>query len=142
MPQQIPLAKGDINDMSQRWGHMIQPSRNTLAGYLNERTPDIEGAAQVMNREGEGSRSQTLNHNKDILGLSRVRKSHPFGMRPSCRTILERALVGFQRSNQTRLTPTPPKSTSQVHPGHASLNPMGCTNERVWAYTCTSYLGL
>jgi len=88
-----------------------------------------------MHEEGHGSRSYTPNSYQDIRRCSGERKGRPGGVRPSGRTLWERALVGPQRSRQVRRPPTPPQSTSQVHPGRAADDPTGRTNERVRAHT-------
>ena len=61
-------------------------------------------------------------------------------MRPSCRTVWERTVVGSQQSRQTRRSPTSPQSTSQIYPGRATHDPTGGTNERLRAYTRASNL--
>jgi len=76
------------------------------------------------------------------MGLSLRAYGRPSGVRPSGRTILERALVGPQGSRQARQPPTPPQSTSQVHPGRAVHDPARPTNERVRAYTSAGDLRL
>jgi len=88
-----------------------------------------------MHEECQGSRSQTPNPHKDVRGSTREGKGHPSGMRPSCRTVRERAVVGSQRTRQTRRSPTSPQSTSQIYPGRATHNPTRSVNKRLWAYT-------
>jgi hypothetical protein len=57
------------------------------------------------------------------------------GVRPRGRTIWERDLVAPQGTRQARRPPTPPQSTSLVHPRRAPHDHARRTNERVRACT-------
>jgi len=73
-----------------------------LAGRLDGRAPDVQGATQPMHKESQRSRSQTQNPYKDKQGRPWQRESRPNSLRPNGRTIWERTLVGYQRSRQAR----------------------------------------
>ena len=88
-----------------------------------------------MHEESQGSRSETPNPYRDIQGSTIECKGRPSTLRPSGRTIWERALVAPQRSKQARQPPTSPQSTSQVGPGHAAHIAKGSINEGVRAHT-------
>jgi len=88
-----------------------------------------------MHEKTQGSRSDTPNPHNDIRSSTRKYMGRPSSLRPSGRTIWERALVGSQTSRLVRRPPTSPQSASQVRPGSAAHNPKGGINNRVRAHT-------
>ena len=134
-PQETAPAETDSKDKIREWDHRIQHTGDTLARCPDGHTPNVSRAAQPSHEEGQGSRSRTPNPYQDIRHCSGERNGCPSVMSPSGHTIWERALVGPQRSRQPRRPPTPPQSTSQVHPGLADDDPAGRTNKRVRAHT-------
>jgi len=141
-PQETPRAKISSKDKSRKQGYMIEYTSDTLAGRVDGHTFDLQGAAQSMNEENQGSRSYTPNPYHDIRRCFWYRQAHPWCVRPSGRTIWERALVRSQRSGQARRPPTPAQLTNQVHPGCSTHNPEGWTNERVRAFSSARNLRL
>jgi hypothetical protein len=139
-PQETPPAKTDSKDNSRKRVHMVQCTGDTMAGRVVGCTSDLDGAPQPMHEDSQGSRGQAPNPHQGIQRCSWERKCRSSGVRPSDRTIRNGALVGSQGSRYARRPPTPPQSTSQIHPGRADHDPAGCTNERVRAYTGASNL--
>jgi len=132
-PKRTPHAKTNSKDMSWKWVHTIQQRGDTLAGSVNGRTSNVQGAAQPMNQETQGSRGNTQNHYQDIRHCPREYNSCPSGMSPSSCTRWEWSLVVSQRSKQTRWFLTPPQLTSHIHPLRTAHNPMVCTYDKVRA---------
>lgn len=54
-PQNTPPAETATEDKSQRWGHTIQQTDVPWAARLHGRTPDVQGAAQLIHEESQGS---------------------------------------------------------------------------------------
>jgi len=106
-----------------------------LAGHLDGLTSNVQGVAQMMHEDSQRSRSKTLKAHREIQHCHYERKCHPRGMRPRGRTIWEWVLLGSQGIAQARRPPSPPQSTSHVHPVRAAHNSTACTNETVSAYT-------
>jgi len=95
-PQEIPPANANSKDKGRERIHTVQQRGDPQARHLDGRAPDVQGAPQPMHEESQSSRSETLNPHKDIRGSTRERKGHPSSLRPSGRTVRERALVGSQ----------------------------------------------
>jgi len=89
----------------------------------------------MIREESRGSRGQSPIVYQDIPRCRWERTGCSSGVCPSGRNIWERALVRPQGSRQAAQPPTPPQSTSQVHPGRAAHDPARRTNERVRACT-------
>ena len=68
--QEAPPAKTDSKDMSRQRGHTIQYTGDMLVGRLDGRTSNVQGAAQPMLEESQGSRSETPNPDHDIRHCS------------------------------------------------------------------------
>ena len=124
-PQKSPPAEDDSKDKSLRRVYTIQQRGDTPAGCLDGDAPDVQGAPRPMHEESQGSPSQTPNSYKDIRGCSGECESHPNCLCPSGRTIWERALLGSQRSRQTKRPSNSLKSTSQIRSGGAAHDPTG-----------------
>jgi len=131
---ETPLAKIDSEDISWWWGHTIQQTGDALTGSQDGHAPDIQGAAQLMHKQGHSSRSQIQNPDKHIQGYSREHKGHPSGMCASGHTIWEQAVVGALRCSQMKWPLTSPWLTIKVHPGQATHNPTQCSYANVKAY--------
>jgi len=81
---------------------MIQHRCNKLAGRLEERAPDNQGALQLIDEESQCSRRGTLKASKQVRGHVSWLESSSNSLHLSSRTIWEQALVGSQSPRQAR----------------------------------------
>ena len=88
-PQETPPAKTDRKHMSWKRDHTVQHTGDTLAGRLYGHTPTVQGAAQPMHGESQGSRSEPAKPYNDIRQCSSECKGRPSGVSPSSRTVWE-----------------------------------------------------
>jgi len=106
-PQEAPPAETHSQNQSRKRFRSIQQRSDTVAGSLDGCPPDVQRASQQIPEEGQGRRSPTLRTHEDARNHPRAGKSCPNSLRPSCRTIWKRALVGSERDRQTRGSSTP-----------------------------------
>jgi len=60
----------DSKDQSRQHGHTIQYKGDTLVGHLDGHTSNVQAAAQPMQEERQGSRSETMNPDHNIQQCS------------------------------------------------------------------------
>ena len=106
-PQEAPPAKTHRKNQGSKRLRLIQQRSDTVAGSLDGRPPNVQRASQLVHEDGQGSRSPTAHIHQDARHRPSAGKSRPNSLRPSRRTIWNRALVGPESNRQTKRSPSP-----------------------------------
>jgi len=75
-PQETSRAKANSKDTGREQIHTVQPRGDPLARHLDGHAPDVQGAAQPMDKESQISRSETSNPHKYIRGHDTEHTGH------------------------------------------------------------------
>jgi len=109
-----------------------------MAGGLDGRPPNVEGASQPIHGQGGSRRNTTLVSHSNVWSCTSMCESKTKSLHPGRHAGWKHALVGSEGRLPARRPPASPDLTSQVNPGGAADDPARCAHVRLRAHTCGS----